>query len=125
MDDESCCHDPPLVVWLTAKYLQSNIGRLHPTSLVQQNLVSGVHNKLFFLLRSYESQIKSFESAIKSFEVQKSKKIWRLRGPEAVNFLYLYLRMYSNKLAYLQLITVLVYGSSPSKSHEQSYLNFK
>ena len=37
----------------------------------------------------------------------------------------LYLLMYSNKLAYLQLIRVLVHGSSPPKSHEQSYLNFK
>ena len=30
----------------------------------------------------------------------------------------------SNKLAYLQLKTVLVYESSPPKSHEQGYLNF-
>ena len=29
----------------------------------------------------------------------------------------------SSKLAYLQIITVLVYGSSPPKSHEQNYLN--
>ena len=36
----------------------------------------------------------------------------------------IYLLIYSNKLAYLQLITVLVYGSSPPKSHEQGYLNF-
>ena len=32
--------------------------------------------------------------------------------------------IYSNKLYFLQLITVLVYGSSPPKSHEQAYLNF-
>ena len=32
--------------------------------------------------------------------------------------------IYSNELAYLQLITVLVYGNSPLKSHEQGYLNF-
>ena len=29
--------------------------------------------------------------------------------------------MYSNKFPYLQLITILVYGSSPLKSHEQVY----
>ena len=28
----------------------------------------------------------------------------------------------SSKLAYLQIIVVLVYGSSPPKSHEQNYL---
>ena len=37
----------------------------------------------------------------------------------------IYLLIYSNKLAYLLLITVLVYGNSPPKSHEQGYLNFK
>ena len=31
--------------------------------------------------------------------------------------------IYSSKLAYLQLITVLVYGNSPLKSHEKDYLN--
>ena len=36
---------------------------------------------------------------------------------------FIYLLIYSNKLAYLQLITVLVYRSSPPKSHEQGYLN--
>ena len=30
----------------------------------------------------------------------------------------------SNKLAYLQPVKVLVQGNSPSKSHEQGYLNF-
>ena len=37
----------------------------------------------------------------------------------------IYLLIYSNKLAYLQLITVLVYGSSPPKRHEQGYPTFK
>ena len=37
---------------------------------------------------------------------------------------FIYLLIYSNELTYLQLITVLVYGSSPPKSHEQGYLNF-
>ena len=37
---------------------------------------------------------------------------------------FIYLLIYSNKLAYLQLITVLDYGSSPPKSHKQRYLNF-
>ena len=37
----------------------------------------------------------------------------------------IYLLIYSNKLAYLQLITVLVYRSSSPKSHEQDYLNFQ
>ena len=38
----------------------------------------------------------------------------------------IYLLIYSNKLAYLQLITLLVYGNSPPKSHEQQqdYLTF-
>ena len=33
--------------------------------------------------------------------------------------------LYSNKLAYLQLITVLVYGNSSTKSHEQSSKNLE
>ena len=36
----------------------------------------------------------------------------------------IYLLIYSNKLAYLQLVTGLVYRSSPPKSHGQGYLNF-
>ena len=49
------------------------------------------------------------------------KKVWGAREPGAVNFWYTYLLMYSKKLAYLQLITVLVYRSSPyEKSHDQS-----
>ena len=35
-----------------------------------------------------------------------------------------YLLIHSNKLTYLQLITVLVYENSSPKSHEQGYLNF-
>ena len=35
----------------------------------------------------------------------------------------IYLLIYSNKLTHLQLITVLVYGSSPPKSHEEGNLN--
>ena len=35
----------------------------------------------------------------------------------------IYLLIYSNKLAFLQLITVLVYQNFPPKSHEQRYLN--
>ena len=50
------------------------------------------------------------------------KKLWRAREVET-GFL-IYLSIYSNKLVYLQLITVLVYRSSPSKSHGQGYLNF-
>ena len=37
----------------------------------------------------------------------------------------IYLLIYSNKLAYLQLITVFVYGNSSPKSHKQDYLNFQ
>ena len=33
------------------------------------------------------------------------------------------IHIYSNKLDYLQLITVLVYGNSPPKSHGKGYLN--
>ena len=35
-----------------------------------------------------------------------------------------FIYLYSKKLAYLQPITVLVYGNSSPKSHEQGYLNF-
>ena len=34
-----------------------------------------------------------------------------------------YSLIYSNKLAYLQIIIVLIYGNSPPKSHEKGYLN--
>ena len=37
----------------------------------------------------------------------------------------IHLLIYSNKLAYLQLIAVLVYGNSSPKSDEQDYLNFR
>ena len=46
------------------------------------------------------------------------------RGETGDREFLIYLLIYSNKLAYLQLITVLVYGSSRPKSHEQGYLNF-
>ena len=36
-----------------------------------------------------------------------------------------YLLIHSNKLTYLQLITVLVYENSSPESHEQGYLNFQ
>ena len=44
-----------------------------------------------------------------------------VRDPEFLIYLLIYLK----KLAYLQLITVLVYGNSSPKSHEQVYLNFQ
>ena len=37
----------------------------------------------------------------------------------------IYLLIYSNKLAYSQLIRVLVHRTSYPKSHEQDYLNFQ
>ena len=37
----------------------------------------------------------------------------------------IYLLIYSNRLAYSHLTTVLVYRNSPPKSHEQDYLNFQ
>ena len=37
---------------------------------------------------------------------------------------FLYLLIYSNELVYLQLLTDLVYRSSPLKSHGQGYLKF-
>ena len=43
-------------------------------------------------------------------------------GAEDHEFL-IYSLIYSNRLAYLQLITVLIYGSSPLKSDEKGYLN--
>ena len=43
-------------------------------------------------------------------------------GGDLEFFKYLLIR--SNKLTYLQLVTVLAYGDSSPKSHEQGYLNF-
>ena len=51
------------------------------------------------------------------------KKTIVREGADDRKFL-IYLLIYSNELAYLQLITVLVYGSSTPKSHEQGYLIF-
>ena len=48
------------------------------------------------------------------------KKLWRAGDREML----ICLLKHSNKFGYLQQITVLVYGSSPPKSHEQGYLNF-
>ena len=36
---------------------------------------------------------------------------------------FIYPLIYSNKLAYLQLVTVLVYGNCPPKNQEKGYLN--
>ena len=46
------------------------------------------------------------------------------RGGDGDREFLIHLLIYSNKLAYLQLVIGLVHGSSPPKSHEQSYLNF-
>ena len=55
------------------------------------------------------------------FFVKRSMAHKRVKGREIL----IYLLIYSNKLAYLQPITVLVYGNSSPKSHEQDYLNFQ
>ena len=52
------------------------------------------------------------------------KRLWHARGVGIREFL-IDLLIYSNKSVYLQLITVLVQGSSPPKSHEQDYLNLQ
>ena len=52
------------------------------------------------------------------------QKLWCARGPGTVNF-FVYLLIYWNKLAYLQLITVMAYGNSLPKSHEQDYIKFQ
>ena len=57
---------------------------------------------------------------LQNYNLCKSLNLTPLKDHEFM----IYLLIYSNKLAYLQLITVLVYGSSPPKSHEQGYLNF-
>ena len=36
---------------------------------------------------------------------------------------FIYSLIYSNKLVYLQLMSVLVYENSPCKSHEKGFLN--
>ena len=41
---EGCCHQPPLVVWPTAKYLRSRVGRSHTCQLSWRNLGSDVHS---------------------------------------------------------------------------------
>ena len=43
-------HRPPLVVWPTAKYLRSRVGRLHPSWLVQRNLGPGCAQFLEFFV---------------------------------------------------------------------------
>ena len=50
------------------------------------------------------------------------KTLWRKRGTET-EFL-IHSLICSNKLANFQLITVLVFRSSPPKSHKKGYLNF-
>ena len=45
-------------------------------------------------------------------------------GTRVREFFYISIDIYSNKLPYLKLITVLVYRNSPPKSHEQDYFNF-
>ena len=52
------------------------------------------------------------------------KKLWRAEVAGILNF-FKHLLIHSNKLTYLQLITVLVYENSSPKSHEQDYLNFQ
>ena len=49
------------------------------------------------------------------------QKLWREDAGDRGRLIYLLI--YSNKSAYLQLITVLAYGNSPPKSHEKGYLN--
>ena len=51
------------------------------------------------------------------------KKAVASEGARDREFL-IYLLIHSNKLAYLQLTTVLGCRSSPPKSHEQGYLDF-
>ena len=48
------------------------------------------------------------------------QKTMAREGTEDREFL-IYSLIYSNKLAYLQLITVLIYGNSPPKSDEKGY----
>ena len=50
------------------------------------------------------------------------KKLWR-QGDQGQIIFDIYSLIYSNKLAYLQLITVLVYGNSLPKNQEKGYLN--
>ena len=52
------------------------------------------------------------------------KKTMAFEGVGDREFL-IYLLIYSIKLAYLQLVTVLVYRSSPPKRHGKGYLNFQ
>ena len=49
------------------------------------------------------------------------QKTMAREGTEDREF-FIYSLIYSNKLAYLQLITVLVYGNSPLKSQGKCYL---
>ena len=54
----------------------------------------------------------------------KDKKTMAYEGAADCEIL-IYLLIYLNKSAYMQLITVLVYGNSSPKSHEQDYLNLQ
>ena len=51
------------------------------------------------------------------------KKSLAHEGAQDCEF-FIYLLIYSNKLAHLQLFPVLVYGRRPPKSHEEAYLKF-
>ena len=72
---------------------------------------------LWKLNRNFYSTVLTFTPEI----FHRCKQVLSLRKPGTANCSYTYSLMYSSKLAYLQLITVLVYGSSPLKNQEQIY----
>ena len=93
-------------------------------------IVNGYHyfHKLYYF-RSTSFKVAAFYTSLNKYHevvtpeiIILCKKLWRARGPRAVEF-FIYLLIYSNKLAYLQLLTVLIYGSNPPKSHEEDHLN--
>ena len=73
---------------------------------------------IFAKLSAFSTSRNEYREVVSPGVVILCKKLWHARGAKDRQFL-LYLLIYSNELAYLQLLTILVYGSSPPKSHEQ------
>ena len=81
------------------------------------NIYDGAISRKCYFYNINLSSSPLFEQKYDFFNNLYSRSIW---GATTVSFWYTYLLMYSSKLAYLDLITVLLYGSSPHKS--RSYL---
>ena len=93
-----------------------------------EKIVNGYNHfrKLWFIsqykLAAFSTSWNKYHEVVTPEVVIQCKNLWCTRGQQTVSFWYSH--WYSNKLAYLQLTTVLVYRNSPSKSYKQDYSNF-